>query len=145
MSALVFIMKRKKKTIKKKAKPRLAGSAVAAGFPSPANEYLDRPLDLNEYLVTQPVATFFVRVEGDSMQGAGIFSGDLLVVDRSAPPLDGKIVIAFIDGEFTVKRLEKKGKKLRLLPENPRFSPIEITGEMEMVVWGVVTGVVRKV
>lgn len=90
-------------------KPRLSGS-VAAGFPSPAEQYLEPPLDLNEFLVKHPAATYFVRVQGDSMTGRGIFDGDLLVVDRSRDPRDGDIVIVAVDGEFTVKTLRKSTK-----------------------------------
>ena len=117
---------------------------VAAGFPSPADDYLERKIDLHELLVEHPAATFFVRVEGDSMTGAGMQSGDILIVDRSLKPESGKIVVALLNGEFTVKRLHKKGGKLYLLPENPSYAPIEVTEESDFQVWGVVTYVVHR-
>ncbi|QGY42003.1 translesion error-prone DNA polymerase V autoproteolytic subunit [Pseudodesulfovibrio cashew] len=123
----------------------LAGEAVPAGFPSPAEEYLERPLDLNEYVAPRPEATFFVRVSGDSMIGAGIHHGDLLVVDRSQEPRPGNVVIALVDGEFTVKRLVREGEGLVLAPENEAYAPIALTPETEFSVWGVVRHVVHRV
>jgi len=123
----------------------LAGEAVPAGFPSPAEEYLERPLDLNEYVAPRPEATFFVRASGDSMTGAGIFHDDILVVDRSQHPVPGNVVIAFIDGEFTVKRLARSADGLVLIPENPEYSPILLTPETDFEIWGVVRHVVHKV
>ena len=118
--------------------------SVSAGFPSPADDYMEDRLDLNDYLVRNPSATFFVRVTGDSMIDAGIHSGDILVVDRSLPPRDGNIVIAVIDSELTVKRLQRKKTKVYLLPENQNYKPIEITSEMNFEVWGVVTNVIHS-
>ncbi|MCJ2165525.1 MULTISPECIES: translesion error-prone DNA polymerase V autoproteolytic subunit [unclassified Pseudodesulfovibrio] len=123
----------------------LAGESVAAGFPSPAEEYLEKTLDLNEYLVPRPEATFFVRVSGDSMIGASIHHGDILVVDRSQTPRPGNVIIALVDGEFTVKRLRKTPTGLELAPENPDFTPIPLSEETEFQVWGVVLHVVHKV
>lgn len=120
-------------------------SSVQAGFPSPAEDYQDKKLDLNELLIKRPSSTFFVRVSGESMRGAGIFDGDLLIVDRSLPASDNKIVIGVVSGEFTVKRIRKTGDKLFLLPENPAFKPIEITAEMEFSIWGVVLYTIHKV
>ncbi|MGJ8662075.1 MAG: LexA family protein [Marinicella sp.] len=118
-------------------------SKVPAGFPSPATEYLGDTLDLNDYLIHNKTATFFAKVEGDSMIGAGIFEGDLLVIDRSKNPKHNCIVVAVIDNEFTVKRLcTHDGIELR--PENPAYEPIKINGEIEMQIWGVVTSIVRK-
>ena len=119
--------------------------SVSAGFPSPADDYLEGKLDLNEHLVRNPAATFFVRVTGDSMIEAGIYSGDILVVDRSLEPKDGSIVIAVINGELTVKRLSKSKNKIYLLPENTNYQPIEITSEMQFEVWGVVSTVIHSV
>ncbi len=119
--------------------------SVSAGFPSPADDYLEGKLDLNEYLVRNPTATFFVRVTGDSMIEASINSGDILVVDRSITPKDGSIIIAVINGELTVKRLSKTKNKMYLLPENKNYKPIEITTEMYFEVWGVVTNVIHSV
>jgi DNA polymerase V len=122
----------------------LYAARVAAGFPSPADDYIEGKLDLNEHLVKHPAATFFVRVEGDSMIGAGIHSGDILVVDRSLKPRHGKIVIAVLDGELTVKRLEQRKGVLRLLPENNSYPIVEITDAMDFLIWGVVTNVIHS-
>jgi len=120
--------------------------SVSAGFPSPADDYMEGKLDLNQLLVRNPTATFFVRVTGDSMVEASINSGDILVVDRSITPKDGSIIIAVINGDLTVKRLSKaKNNKIYLLPENKNYQPIEITTEMYFEVWGVVTNVVHSV
>jgi DNA polymerase V len=112
-------------------------SGVSAGFPSPADDYLDRKLDLNEYLVKNPAATFFVRVAGDSMTGAGINDNDILVVDRSLEPCSGKIVIAVVNGELTVKRLIKNKTSCRLAAENPDYPDLEITEDTPLEIWGV--------
>ena len=125
--------------------PPLAGESVPAGFPSPAEEYLERRLDLNEHLVARPEATYFVRVSGDSMIGAGIHHGDLLVVDRSLEPRPGNVVIALVDGEFTVKRLRKTPLGLELAPENSEYAAIPVTEETDFQIWGVVLHVVHKV
>ncbi len=119
-------------------------SRVEAGFPSPADDYLEGTLDLNEHLIRRPAATFFLRVSGDSMTGAGIYPGDILIVDRSLPPADGRIVIAVVDGELTVKRLSRRPGRIRLLPENPRYPPIDITAEQDLRVWGVVVHAVHS-
>ena len=111
---------------------------ISAGFPSPADDHLEKMLDLNGYLIKHPVATFFVRVTGDSMINAGINDNDILIVDRSLKPSHGKIVIAVVDGQMTVKRLYKKSGKLILMPENKNFKPIEITENMSIEIWGVV-------
>jgi DNA polymerase V len=119
-------------------------SRVQAGFSSAADEHIETYLDLNELIVKHPAATFFVRVEGDSMQGAGIHSGDLLVVDRSLTAASGKIVVACLDGEFLVKRLMTKGKSVSLVAANPRYPDIKINPEAcDFRVWGVVTHVIH--
>ena len=120
-------------------------SNVSAGFPSPAEDFMELDLNLQEYLVQHPSATFCVKVTGDSMQNAGIFSGDVMVVDRALEPKNKTIVLAVLDGEFTVKRIRKKGDLLFLNPENDNFKPIEITQEMNFKVWGVVTHIIHKV
>ena len=120
-------------------------SRVRAGFPSPADDYLDKKLDLNEHLIKHPAATFFVKVKGDSMVKAGIHSGDILVVDRSLEPKDKKIVIAVVNGEFTVKRVEKKGSKLFLASAHDTYAPIEIKDGMDFEIWGVVLHVIHSV
>jgi DNA polymerase V len=118
---------------------------VAAGFPSPADDHQESKLDLNEYLVSHPAATFFVRVQGLSMIDAGIQPDDILVVDRSLDPAHGKVIVAALDGELTVKRLNKKNGQITLMPENDDYDPIEITAEMSFIIWGVVTSVIHKV
>jgi DNA polymerase V len=116
---------------------------VSAGFPSPAEDYLEGKLDLNEFLVKHPAATFFVRVSGDSMIRAGIHPGDLLIVDRSLEPTHGRVIIAVINGELLVKRLDKRGKHLSLIADNPNYPPLQITEETEFQTWGVVTNVIH--
>ena len=118
---------------------------VAAGFPSPADDYLEGNLDLNKYLIQHPIATYFVRVTGDSMIGAGIHSGDILIVDRSLEPTNRRVVIAIVDGELTVKRLIRKNGTVMLMPENDAYKPIVIKDETDLEVWGVVTSVIHIV
>jgi DNA polymerase V len=117
---------------------------VPAGFPSPAADYEQDQLDLNRHLVKNPAATFFVKVTGDSMLGAGIHSGDLLVVDRSVEPRDKNVIIAVVNGELTVKRIRIKGKKVTLEAENENYPARRIDAETEFEVWGVVTNVIHK-
>ena len=119
-------------------------SPVPAGFPSSSEGNIDQNLDLNALLVSHPAATFFVRVEGDSMQGAGIFSGDLLVIDRSLQVKNDHIVLAVINGEFTVKRLKIQQKEIHLVPENPTYRSIKVTEAMDFQIWGIVTYVIHK-
>lgn len=118
---------------------------VAAGFPSPADDYVEKNLDLNELLVQKPAATFFVRAQGESMLGAGIHPNDILVVDRSIEPVPGRIVICALDGELTVKRLERDNEQWQLKAENPAYADIVIYDELDMVIWGVVTNVIHAV
>lgn len=117
---------------------------IAAGFPSQADDYIEARIDLNEHLVRNEEATFMLRVQGDSMIGAGIHDGGLLVIDRAVDPVDGRIVIAVLDGELTVKRLSRRDGRVRLLPENPAYAPIEVGDEQELVIWGVVTSVIHE-
>ena len=121
----------------------MAESSVPAGFPSPADDFIANRLDLNEHLILHPAATFFVRVAGDSMIGAGITDGDILIVDRSLEPTDGRVVIAVISGELVVKRLRRTEKGWLLLAENDGYPPIEVGEEGEFEVWGVVTNVIH--
>lgn len=117
---------------------------VQAGFPSPANDHMETPLNLHDLMVSNPPATFFVRVSGDSMLDARIEPGDILVVDRSLEPSSGKIVVAILNGEFTVKRIRMEGGKITLLPENPDFPEIPVEEGSDFQVWGVVTYIVHK-
>ena len=121
----------------------LFAARVQAGFPSPADDHLERSIDLNEELIQHPAATFFVRVKGESMHDAGIQSGDILVVDRSLAPTDRKIVVAMIDGEFTVKRFRNQEGRIFLEAANDQFPKIEVSGDQELVVWGVVSFVIH--
>jgi DNA polymerase V len=116
---------------------------VSAGFPSPSDDYLEAKLDLNQHLIKHPVATFFVRVSGDSMINAGIHDGDLLVVDRSLDPQDGRVIVAVVNGEMLVKRLRMKLQQIYLVAENPSYPSLLITEAMDFQVWGVVTNVVH--
>lgn len=119
-------------------------SSVQAGFPSPADDYIERQLDLNELMVQHPAATFFVRVEGESMRDAGIHTGDILVVDRSVEATNGKIVVAVINGEFTVKRFSVDSTGAYLVPENPDFLKVKIDENSEFQIWGVVMYVIHR-
>ena len=117
---------------------------VPAGWPSPADDYIEDTLDLHKFAVRNEPATFFFHASGDSMIGAGIHDGDILVVDRSITAVPGKVVIAAVDGELTVKRLVRKGKHLLLMPENPDYTPIDITLHEDAGIWGVVTYVLHS-
>ena len=118
-------------------------SRISAGFPSPADDYVESRLSLDEHFVQRPEATFFLRVQGDSMVGAGIHDGDLLIVDKSLEPRHGSIVIAEVHGELTVKKLYRKIGEIALLAENPAYRAIPICEESQLVIWGVVTEVVH--
>jgi len=123
----------------------LYANKVPAGFPSPADDYMEAALDLNEYVVKNPASTFYVRVEGNSMLGAGIHPNDILVVDLSLEPRDGHVVIALVNGEFTVKRLQvAKNKQVSLHPENDEYPIITIKEGMDFRIWGVVTNVIHS-
>ncbi|WP_417455604.1 LexA family protein [Kiloniella sp.] len=117
---------------------------IPAGFPSPAEDYMEGTLDLNEELVDCAEATFFMRVSGDSMVGVGIMPGGMLVVDRSLEARHGQIVIAVLDGQLTVKRLYDRGGYIKLCSENPKYQPIKISREQDLQIWGVVTNVITK-
>lgn len=132
------------KGIKNVYLPLLYTSTVACGFPSPAEDYIETPLDLNERLITKPAATFFVKAKGDSMIGAGIFDGDLLIVDRSKTAINESIILAVLNGEFTLKRFTKYKGCIYLKPENQKFQPLQITEEMDFQVWGVITYSIHK-
>ncbi|MEW6247566.1 MAG: translesion error-prone DNA polymerase V autoproteolytic subunit [Nitrospirota bacterium] len=120
-------------------------ASIPAGFPSPADDYVEGTLDLNQHLIKHPAATFFVRVTGDSMIDAGIHPGDLLIVDRALTPAEGDVVIAVLDGELTVKRLQRVNAKPVLVADNRRYPPIRPRENQEFEMWGVVTYVIHKV
>lgn len=117
--------------------------ANATGFSTPADEYMERGIDLNEQLIKNKPATFFFRMNGDAMTGAGIYSGDALIVDRSITSVNGKVVVAVLNGEMMVRRLEKGFNKIRLIPETPKLSPLDIDPFADFSVWGVVTYVIH--
>ena len=122
---------------------RFVEGTAACGFPSPADDYLEHPLDFNELLIRNPAATFAVRLASDSMTGAGLFPGDIAVIDRSVTPTPGCIVLALIDSEFTIKRYRPRDGKIVLQAENPAFPDIEVTSDRAFEVWGVVTKSIR--
>ena len=122
----------------------LIDQGISAGFPSPADDFKEIRISLDKELVKNEEATFYARVSGDSMQGAGLENGDLLIIDRSIEPSNNKIAICFVDGEFTVKRIKIESKKVYLIPENKKYSPIEINEENELIIWGIVTYVIKK-
>jgi DNA polymerase V len=122
----------------------LFSSRPQAGFPSPGDDQIEKVLDINDLVVKHPASTFFVRVEGDSMEGAGIFTGDVLVVDRSLTARDGSIVVAAVFGEMVVKRLVARGNTHILASENEHYEPITLTGNDDCFLWGVVVGSVRQ-
>jgi DNA polymerase V len=128
----------------KKSPAPLFSSCVQAGFPSSVEDSIESALDLNRFVVKNPATTFFVKAEGRSMEGVGIFSGDILVVDRSLSARNGNIVIAIVFDELTVKRLSVKGNEYFLVAENEEYEPLRITEEMESSIWGVVTHSLRK-
>lgn len=121
----------------------LMATSAACGFPSPADDYLDQPLDFNELLIENPAATFAVRIAGESMTGAGLYPGDIAVVDRSRTPVDGSIVLALLGGEFTIKRYRRKGARIWLQAENPGFGDINLNEESSFEVWGVIAKAIR--
>jgi len=122
----------------------LAGCAVQAGFPSPADDFLVKRIDLTAELITHPQATFLLRVSGESMRDAGIFDGDMLVVDRAVKPRHGHVVVAVVDGEFTVKFLHQRAGRMRLKPANPTFPEIAPRDGQTVEVWGVVTASIKR-
>lgn len=119
-------------------------NGIKAGFPSPADDFLGKRISLDEELIKNEVSTFFAKVDGDSMQDAGMSDGDLLVIDRSLEPRDGKIAVCMLDGEFTVKRLRVDGDGVYLVPENKSYQEIKVEDSQELVIWGMVTYVIKK-
>lgn len=122
----------------------LFGGRISAGFASPVEDFMEGKLDLNEYLVTHPSATFYVRVAGDSMVGAGIHPSDILIVDRAVTPASSKVIIAQLNGEFLVKRLVIKGARTYLAAENPNYPEVDVTGATDFNIWGVVTNCIHR-
>ena len=122
----------------------LVSHRVSAGFPSPALDFMETSIDLNKVLVENKIATFYVQVEGNSMIDAGIQDKDILVVDRSIEPRNNKIAICLVDGEFTVKRIKVDADCLWLMPENTNYKPIKVTEENQLIIWGIVTYVIKK-
>lgn len=121
----------------------LVFSEVSAGFPSPADDFLDLNIDLNKHLVKNHYTTFFVKVSGNSMQDVGINDGDILIVDKSLDPANNKIAVCYIDGEFTVKRIKVEKDCVWLVAENPDYKPIKVTDENELIIWGIVINVIK--
>jgi DNA polymerase V len=140
----LHVSKPQRVRVRSKAKLIIATSKVPAGFPSPAEHYIERTIDLNEWLIKNKLATFLVVADGDSMNFE-FRSGDTLVVDRSIEPQHGQVVIACLDGEFTVKRWTVIGDKHYLVASNPAYPPIPVTKENEFLIWGVVTFAIHKV
>jgi DNA polymerase V len=122
----------------------LAEGGIVAGFPSPAEDFLDLSIDLNKYLIKNKAATFYGRVKGNSMINAGIADGDLLVIDKSIEPENGKIAVCYINGEFTVKRIKIQDDRCWLMPENDDFKPIEVLPDNQFMIWGVVLHVIKS-
>ena len=142
-------MKKEKLTFLKPKKGDSLGQwlvehGISAGFPSPADDFKEIRISLDKELVKNKDATFYARVSGESMIGAGLDDGDLLVIDRSLSPESGKIAVCLVDGEFTVKRIKKEKNKLYLMPENKKYKPIELKEENELIIWGVVEYVIKK-
>jgi DNA polymerase V len=117
---------------------------IPAGFPSPAADHLQRELNLHEHLIKHPAATFFAHVDGDSMIDANLHDGDLLVIDKAETPRHGNIVVAIVNGEFTVKRLHKRNGQIKLVPENKAYPTIEVREDMDVEIWGVVLWAIHK-
>ena len=120
-------------------------SGISAGFPSPADDFLDASIDLNREFVKNPSTTFYGRVKGDSMINAGLNNGDLLIIDKSLEPIDNKIAVCFIDGEFTVKRIKIEKDIVWLVAENEKYQPIKVTSDNDFLIWGIVTTVIKNV
>tara|TARA_B100000963_G_scaffold360506_1_gene391646 strand:- start:13693 stop:14124 length:432 start_codon:yes stop_codon:yes gene_type:complete len=123
----------------------LAEEGISAGFPSPADDFKELRISIDQEVVRNEESTFYARVSGESMQGAGLDNGDLLVIDRSLEPQNDKIAVCFIDGAFTVKRLRVEADCVYLMPENKNYEPIKVSPEDELIIWGIVTYVVKKV
>jgi DNA polymerase V len=121
----------------------LVSEGISAGFPSPALDFIDLTIDLNKHLIKHPASTFYGRVKGQSMKDEGIHDGDLLVIDKSLDPIDGKIAVCYLDGEFTIKRIKLEKEICWLMPANPLYEPIKVTDENDFLIWGIVTHVIK--
>ena len=128
-----------------KLKLPLFNSGISAGFPSPAEDFIDREIDLNKELIKNPASTFYGRVNGDSLKDLGICHGDLMIIDRCIKPKTGKIAVCYIDGEFTVKmiEIEEKTKTIWLIPANSKYQPIKVTNQNDFIIWGIVKNVIK--
>lgn len=122
----------------------LMANEISAGFPSPALDFIDQSIDFNRHLIKHPAATFCGRVKGVSLKNAGIDNGDLLIIDRSLEPINGKIAVCYIDGEFTAKRIKIAKNEVWLMPENEDYQPIKVTEENNFLIWGIVTHVIKN-
>lgn len=122
----------------------LVSLSISAGFPSPAGDFLDEGIDLNKELVRHPAATVYGRVKGQSMRDVGIDDGDLIIIDRSLEPTDGKIAVCYLDGAFTVKRIKIELDCCWLMPANPDYKPIKVTDDNELIIWGIVAHVIKS-
>jgi DNA polymerase V len=119
-------------------------NGIKAGFPSPAADFIDVCIDLNKHLIKNPASTFYGRIKGNSMRDAGLHDGDIVIIDKSLEPADGKIAVCFIDGDFTIKRIKKEKDGCWLMPANPEFSPIHVTEHNQFLIWGIVTYIIKK-
>ncbi|MBS1537924.1 MAG: translesion error-prone DNA polymerase V autoproteolytic subunit [Bacteroidetes bacterium] len=122
----------------------LVSEGISAGFPSPALDFVDLTIDLNKHLIKHPSSTFYGRVKGQSMKDEGINDGDLLVIDKSLDPIDGKIAVCYIDGEFTIKRITLAKNMCWLMPANENYKPIKVTSDNDFLIWGIVTHVIKS-
>ena len=121
-----------------------ADQGIRAGFPSPAQDYMDLSIDLNREMIRNPSSTFYGRVKGDSMQDAGVSEGDVLVIDKSLEPQDGDMAVCFLDGEFTLKFIQLEKDAIWLIPANEAYDPIRVTVENEFLIWGIVTYTIKN-
>ncbi len=128
----------------KKLSIPLADGGVSAGFPSPAQDFLDLAIDLNKELIQNPASTFYARVNGQSMEDMGIDSGDLVIIDKSLVPQNGKIAVSFLDGEFTMKKIKFDKDCCWLIPANKKFKPIKVTRDNDFIIWGIVIHVIKS-
>lgn len=133
-----------KANVNSKLELALSDSGISAGFPSPAQDFTDLSIDLNKELIKNPSTTFYGRVSGESMTDLGINDGDLVIIDKSLPPLDGKIAVCFIDGEFTMKSIKLSKDCCWLLPANPQYKPIKVTADNNFLIWGIVIHVIKS-